>query len=88
MLVFYLVIVTFIELLEQNDPVHSEQHHESSLQFQDFQSLNHNSYQVFLVYPIKESEVHEKWSYFLSVSLKHPLFIKVSVNYESYSNNV
>ena len=84
---YFLLIVTFTEHLEQNDRVHAEQHHETSSQSHDCQSLIHNSYQVFLVYPIKESVVHEKWYYFLSVSLKHPLFIKVSVNYESYNNN-
>ena len=80
-------VLFFVLLIERLLQVDSEQHHEPSSESQDYKSQIcsiHNSYQVFLVYPTQEIEVHEKWHYFLSVSLNHPLFIKVKVNYVRY----
>ena len=38
-----------------------------------------DSYQAFLVYPVKEFDTNTSWHSSLSVSLNHPVFITVSV---------
>jgi len=38
-----------------------------------------DSYQAFLVYPVKEFDTNTSWHSSLSVSLGHPVFITVSV---------
>ena len=37
-----------------------------------------DSYQAFLVYPVKEFDTNTSWHSSLSVSLNHPVFITVS----------